>query len=60
LIILAGGLSKVPHLVDDLKVALTNAQFKGFPIPEIGIAKGGDASGALGAAYVAWRQSADD
>ena len=60
LIILAGGLSKVPHLVEDLKVALTNAQFKGFPIPDIRIAKGGDASGALGAAYVAWRQSADD
>ena len=60
LIVIAGGLSKVPHLVEDLTAALKRSQFKGFPIPEIRIAKGGDASGALGAAYVAWRQSADD
>lgn len=52
-IILGGGLSKIAGVADDLMAAAQAAQFAGFDIAPIVIAKGGDASGARGAAYAA-------
>jgi len=56
-IIIAGGLSNIPHLIEDLNGALTAAQFSGFGIPDIRRATLGDTAGASGAAYAAWRQA---
>lgn len=53
-IVLGGGLSNAPHLADDLTQRLAAATLKGFIIPPIRLAQGGDASGARGAAYDAW------
>lgn len=52
-IVLGGGLSQAPGLVDDLTRALGLAQLRGFAIPALRLAQGGDASGARGAAYMA-------
>ena len=52
-VVLGGGLSKLPGLVEDLTAALQRAQLAGFDIPAIRLAEGGDASGARGAAYAA-------
>ena len=52
-VVIAGGLSKIPNLIEDLTAALHRAQFPGFAIPQLVIAQGGDASGARGAAYMA-------
>ncbi len=49
-IVLGGGLSRAPDLTEDLTRRLTEATLKGFPIPAIRLAEGGDASGARGAA----------
>ena len=49
-IVIGGGLSCAPGLTDDLTHRLTAATLKGFPIPAIRLAQGGDASGARGAA----------
>ncbi len=49
-IVIGGGLSRVPRLADDLSDRLARATLKGFPIPSIRLAEGGDASGARGAA----------
>lgn len=49
-IVLGGGLSRAPGLVDDLTARLAGATLAGFPIPAIRLAEGGDASGARGAA----------
>ncbi|MBN8631408.1 MAG: ROK family protein [Rhodobacterales bacterium] len=49
-IVIGGGLSRVPGLSEDLTRRLTQASLGGFPIPMIRIAEGGDASGARGAA----------
>ena len=57
-IVVAGGLSHIEGIAEDLSRALRAAQFEGFAIPEIVCAEGGDASGALGAAYAAWREAA--
>ncbi|MEJ6397401.1 ROK family protein [Yoonia sp. 208BN28-4] len=54
-IVLAGGLSRITGIADDLAKAAAAAQFGGFGIPPIVLAQGGDASGARGAAYVAWQ-----
>jgi N-acetylglucosamine kinase len=56
-IILAGGLSKVPGVAKDVATALQAAQFKGFAIPDIVVAQGGDTSGARGAAFAAYQQA---
>lgn len=56
-VVIAGGLSNIPHLVPDVSAALARAQFAGYPLPDIRIARGGDTAGALGAAYAAWRQA---
>jgi N-acetylglucosamine kinase len=52
-IVLGGGVSAAPGLVADLTLALQGAQLKGFAVPQIRLAEGGDASGARGAAYAA-------
>jgi N-acetylglucosamine kinase len=54
-IVIGGGLSKIPDLTRDVVVALRAAQLPGFAIPELLIAQGGDASGARGAAYAAYQ-----
>lgn len=58
-IVLGGGLSRIENVAVDLQAALGRAQFKGFPVPEIRLAEGGDASGARGAAYAAWQEVQD-
>lgn len=57
-IVLGGGLSRAPGLTDDLTDRLTQATLKGFPIPAIRLAEGGDASGARGAALHALNEVA--
>lgn len=54
-IVIGGGLSNAPNLGDDLTRALHAATLKDFAVPPIRLAQGGDASGARGAAYAAWR-----
>lgn len=58
-IVLGGGLSRIAGVADDLSAALAKAQFRHFPIPRIALAEGGDASGARGAAYLAWQTNQD-
>lgn len=52
-IILGGGLSRVPGVAEDLGAALRRTQISGFGTPPIVLAEGGDASGARGAALAA-------
>jgi predicted NBD/HSP70 family sugar kinase len=56
-IVIGGGLSRVPGLTDDLTARLTQATLQGFPIPAIRLAEGGDASGARGAALHALNEA---
>lgn len=56
-IVIGGGLSRAPGLTDDLTQRLSQATFKGFPIPAIRLAEGGDASGARGAALHALNEA---
>ncbi len=56
-IVIGGGLSRTPGLTDDLTSRLTQAMLKGFPIPAIRLAEGGDASGARGAALHALNEA---
>jgi len=55
--VLGGGLSQIPGISDDLSAALANAHFASGANVKIKLAEGGDASGARGAAYAAWRRS---
>ncbi len=54
-IVLGGGLSQAPGVVDDLTHALQGAMLTGFAVPQILLAQGGDASGARGAAFAAYQ-----
>lgn len=54
-IVLGGGLSRIEGVAEDLFAALQTQMWDGFPTPQVLIAQGGDASGARGAAYAAWR-----
>ncbi len=54
-IVLGGGISKVPGLIDELTPVLRKAMFSGFRVPDVRLAEGGDASGARGAAFAAWQ-----
>lgn len=54
-IVLGGGLSSVPGVTEDLMAAARSVQISGFGVPPILPAEGGDASGARGAAYAAWK-----
>lgn len=56
-IVLGGGLSRAPGLIDDLTRHLKIASLGGFPIPAIRLAEGGDASGARGAALHALNEA---
>jgi predicted NBD/HSP70 family sugar kinase len=58
-IVLGGGLSRAPGLTEDLTQRLQKATLKGFPIPTIRLAEGGDASGARGAALHALNEAQD-
>lgn len=57
MIVIGGGLSNAPGLVDDLAQRLAAATLKDFAIPPLRLAQGGDASGARGAAYAAWHEA---
>ncbi|WP_420860028.1 ROK family protein [Marivivens marinus] len=63
-IVLGGGLSRVPNVAEDLGAALRGGQIAGFGAPPIVLAEGGDASGARGAALAAlnasWEGPRDD
>ncbi len=54
-IVLGGGMSDIPGLVEDLTQAARQAQFAGFSTPVILRAAGGTVSGSRGAAYAAWQ-----
>ncbi|MEL6641231.1 MAG: ROK family protein [Pseudomonadota bacterium] len=54
-IVLGGGVSAVPGILDDLSTAAAQAQIPGFGPAKLALAEGGDASGARGAAYAAWK-----
>ncbi len=54
-IVLAGGLAQAPGLLPELTASLKSAQLGDFGIPVLRLAEGGDATGARGAAYAAWR-----
>ncbi|MES2814647.1 MAG: ROK family protein [Pseudomonadota bacterium] len=56
-IVIGGGLSRVPGLTEDLTRHLAKASLGGFPIPAIRLAEGGDASGARGAALHALNEA---
>jgi predicted NBD/HSP70 family sugar kinase len=56
-IVLAGGLSRAPGLVEDLSQALQRAQLPGYGVPPLLLAEGGDTTGARGAAYAALVES---
>ena len=53
-IVVGGGLSRIDGLLDALRPRLAEAQIGDFPVPELALAEGGEASGARGAAYAAW------
>ncbi len=55
-VVLAGGLSRAPGLVEDLTQALTRVALSGYGAPPILLAEGGDTTGARGAAYAAFVQ----
>jgi hypothetical protein len=54
---LAGGLAQADGLVEALATALQRAQLAGYGIPVIRLAEGGDATGARGAAYAAYKEA---
>lgn len=53
-IVLGGGLSAAPGLIDDVTAALQKTYWTGFSLPVIRLAEGGDTSGARGAGYAAF------
>ena len=60
-VVLGGGLSKIPHVTDELQAKLDQIQFNGFETASVHVAEGGDTSGARGAAFAAWQaQGSDD
>lgn len=60
MIVLGGGLSKIDGITEDMMQAAKAAQIGDFDVPQIVVAKGGDASGARGAAYAAWQAQSDE
>lgn len=56
-VVLGGGLARAVGLVDELTAALQQAQLAGYGIPVIRLAEGGDATGARGAAYAAYKEA---
>lgn len=58
IIILAGGLSQIEGITNDLTYAASRAQIGDFGIAPIVLAQGGDTSGARGAAFAAYQAHA--
>lgn len=54
IVVLGGGLSKIPGVTGDVQSAVARIQFSGYRVPAIRLAEGGDASGARGAAFHAY------
>lgn len=59
IIVLGGGLSSIHGLVDDLAAALRRTDFPCLVVPHLGVAEGGDATGARGAALAASQRGSD-
>ncbi len=57
IIVLAGGLSQIPGLTDDLNAAVLSARLGDFGVPPVVLAQGGASSGARGAAYAAMQEA---
>lgn len=57
LVILGGGPSQIDGLVEALEPAIAARHLPGLPAPALKIAAGGEASGARGAAFVAWQEA---
>ena len=57
IIVLGGGLSKIPGVASDLSARLAEKQIGGFGLPSIVLAFGGDASSARGAALAAAQEN---
>ncbi len=51
IIVVAGGLSKMPQVAEALQSGLNAVQFAGFEVAKVVVAQGGETSGARGAAY---------
>ena len=59
-IVLGGGMSRPAGIRGEISHALSRGQFAGFCSPPVLLAEGGNASGARGAAYVAWQEAQSD
>ena len=59
-IVLGGGLSSIDGICADLTTAMAQTHFPGFALPRLGLAEGGDATGARGAALAAQRAGQPD
>jgi N-acetylglucosamine kinase len=57
IIVLGGGLSQISKIESDLENRLRSIQLKGFSVPSVVVAQGGDASGAKGAALAAAQEA---
>lgn len=58
-VVLGGGLSQIPAVVERLTAALDGRFMAGVPVPALRLARFGDASGVRGAALLARRVQAD-
>ena len=57
IIVIGGGLSKIPEVEKDLSDRFAQSQLTGFGAPNVVLASGGDASGARGAALAAAQEN---
>jgi predicted NBD/HSP70 family sugar kinase len=53
-IVLGGGLSQIPGLIESLNKSLKQIAWPAFPLPAIRLGTRGETAAALGAAYAAW------
>ena len=58
-IVIGGGLSNMRAITSSIKESMMKGQFKGFGVPNLLLAQGGETSGARGAAYAAWLEAKD-
>jgi len=59
-VVLGGGLSRVPGVLEDVAPRVARTGLPGFSVPRILLAEGGDASGARGAAFAATQEARHD
>ena len=59
-IVLGGGLSKMPGVLDHLDTELQKISWENFPVPEMRLSEHGETAAALGAAYAAWMSGRED